>query len=163
MDSTNVELPANCMDWALCRRHEAAAKFFVRTNFESLLPACGIVDPTREADIRRARDLTAALEACETSYLANGSLWQIWVALPVHLILRNVASAGPSGPSFVRLCALARVFPWRELSILALMDRYGKGKGGFKIRAALLQAYLVGFAWVHGKAARVFGRAWMSR
>lgn len=35
-------------------------------------------------------------------------------------------------------------FTQRGLSILALLDRYGMGKDGFKDLAALLRPYLVG-------------------
>ncbi|MEI6341408.1 MAG: hypothetical protein WCR07_05585 [Verrucomicrobiota bacterium] len=38
MDSTVIELCANCMDWASHRRRKAAAKAHVRLNFETLLP-----------------------------------------------------------------------------------------------------------------------------
>src|SRR2546427_1033555 len=38
LDSTVIELVANCMDWAAHRRRKAAAKCHVRLNFETLLP-----------------------------------------------------------------------------------------------------------------------------
>ena len=262
IDSTTLELAANCMDWASHRRRKAAAKAHVRLNFEGLLPACVVVDTAREADNRRARELTAGLKPGEIvifdrgyndhghfadltardvtwvtrckegtvyevreqraasgavhedevvtlsngtrcrriratvevdgedqdmvflsnheewaastivdlyrarweievffkqlkqtlklcdfiSYSANGIRWQIWVALLVHLILRYLAWAGKWGQSFVRMFALVRGVIWRRLDILALLDRYGTGKGSYKNLAAPSQAYFPGFA-----------------
>lgn len=62
MDSTVIELVANCMDWAAHRRRKAAAKCHVRLNFQTLLPAFVIVDVAREHDNVRAREAAAGLK-----------------------------------------------------------------------------------------------------
>ena len=61
IDSTTLELTANCMDWAKHRRRKAAAKTHVRLNFQNLLPAFVVVDTAAEHDNVRARELCADL------------------------------------------------------------------------------------------------------
>ena len=65
MDSTVMELVANCLDWAKHRRRKAAAKTHLRLNFQSLLPECVIVDTAAEHDNERARELCAHLRPGE--------------------------------------------------------------------------------------------------
>jgi hypothetical protein len=61
IDTTVIELVANCMDWAKHRRRKAAAKLHLRLNLQSLLPSFAIVGSAREADARRARQMCAGL------------------------------------------------------------------------------------------------------
>ena len=72
MDSTVIELVANCMGWASHRRNKAAAKCHLRLDFESLLPGCAVIDTAREADAKRARDLTAGLKIGEIGIFDRG-------------------------------------------------------------------------------------------
>ncbi len=72
IDSTVIELVANCLDWARHRRRKAAAKCHVRLDFQSLLPACVVIDTARESDARRARELTAGLKAGEIAIMDRG-------------------------------------------------------------------------------------------
>ena len=65
MDSTTIQLVANCMDWAKHRRRKAAAKCHLRLNLQSFLPHCVIVDTARFHDNTKARQLCAALETGE--------------------------------------------------------------------------------------------------
>lgn len=65
VDSTTIELVANCMPWAKHRRRKAAAKAHVRLDFHSLLPAYVVVDTARESDAGRARELCAGLKSGE--------------------------------------------------------------------------------------------------
>lgn len=65
LDSTVMELVANCLDWAQHRRRKAAAKTHLRLNFQSLLPECVIVDMAAEHDNERARELCAHLRPGE--------------------------------------------------------------------------------------------------
>ena len=65
LDSTVMELVANCLDWAKHRRRKAAAKTHLRLNFQSLLPECVIVDTALEHDSQRARELCAHLRPGE--------------------------------------------------------------------------------------------------
>lgn len=61
VDSTTMELVANCMDWAKHRRRKAAAKMHLRLGINSFLPTFAIVDTAKEHDNTRARELCAAL------------------------------------------------------------------------------------------------------
>ena len=72
MDSTVIELCANCMDWASHRRRKAAAKAHVRLNFETLLPGYVVIDTARESDARRARELTSGLKEGENVVFDRG-------------------------------------------------------------------------------------------
>lgn len=62
LDSTVIELVANCMDWAAHRRRKAAAKCHVRLDFETLLPSFVVLGPGREHDNVRAREAAASLK-----------------------------------------------------------------------------------------------------
>jgi len=62
IDSTTIELVANCMDWAKHRRRKAAAKTHMRLDLESLLPRFAIVDTAKHNDNLRARELCAGLK-----------------------------------------------------------------------------------------------------
>ena len=65
VDSTTIQLVANCMDWAKHRRRKAAAKCHLRLNLQSLLPACAIIDTAKDHDNRKARHVCAGLESGE--------------------------------------------------------------------------------------------------
>jgi len=72
IDSTTLELVANCMDWAKHRRRKAAAKTHMRLNLQSLLPAFVIVDTAAEHDNKRARELCADLKSGEIALFDKG-------------------------------------------------------------------------------------------
>lgn len=65
VDSTTIELVANCMDWAQHRRRKAAAKMHLRLNVGNFLPTFAIVDTAGENDNKRAREACAGLESGE--------------------------------------------------------------------------------------------------
>jgi hypothetical protein len=65
LDSTTIQLVANCMDWAKHRRRKAAAKCHLRLNLQSFLPACAIIDTAKEHDSRKAQKICASLESGE--------------------------------------------------------------------------------------------------
>jgi hypothetical protein len=65
VDSTVMELVANCMDWAKHRRRKAAAKMHLRLGLNGFLPTFAIVDTAGEHDNKRAREVCAGLEAGE--------------------------------------------------------------------------------------------------
>jgi hypothetical protein len=65
VDSSVLELVANCMDWAKHRRRKAAAKTHMRLNLQSLLPSFVIVDTAAEHDNKRARELCADVQSGE--------------------------------------------------------------------------------------------------
>ncbi|MBU6411378.1 MAG: IS4 family transposase, partial [Verrucomicrobia bacterium] len=62
IDSTTLELTANCMDWAQHRR----------LNFQSLLPGFVVVDTAAEHDNKRARGLCADLKSGEIALFDKG-------------------------------------------------------------------------------------------
>jgi len=65
MDSTTIQLVANCMDWAKHRRRKAAAKCHLRLNLQTFLPNCVIVDTAKFHDNTKARELCADLKTGE--------------------------------------------------------------------------------------------------
>lgn len=65
VDSTVIELFANCMDWARHRRRKAAAKMHLRLDLHSFLPSFALVDTAGEHDNKRAREVCAGIAAGE--------------------------------------------------------------------------------------------------
>lgn len=65
IDSTTIELIAQCMPWAKHRRRKAAAKAHVRLDLASYLPGFVLIDSAREHDNKRARELCAGLNSGE--------------------------------------------------------------------------------------------------
>lgn len=65
VDTTVLELVANCMDWAKHRRRKAAAKTHMRLNLQSLLPNFVIIDTAGEHDNRWAWELCASIKSGE--------------------------------------------------------------------------------------------------
>ena len=65
VDSTTLQLVANCMDWAKHRRRKAAAKCHLRLNLQSFLPRFAIVDTARHSDAKKAWEVCAGLLAGE--------------------------------------------------------------------------------------------------
>ena len=74
VDTTVMELVANCMDWAKHRRRKAAAKTHMRLNLQSLLPSFVIIDTAGEHDNKRARELCAGLKSGEIGLFDKGFL-----------------------------------------------------------------------------------------
>jgi len=72
IDSTTMELVANCLDWAKHRRRKAAAKTHLRLNLQSWLPSFVIVDTAAEHDNKRARELCADLKSGEIALFDKG-------------------------------------------------------------------------------------------
>lgn len=61
IDSTVMELYANCMDWAKHRRRKAAAKMHLRLGLHGFLPTFAVVGSANQHDNSRARELCAGL------------------------------------------------------------------------------------------------------
>jgi hypothetical protein len=72
VDTTVLELVANCMDWAKHRRRKAAAKTHMRLNLQSLLPNFVIIDTAGEHDNKRARELCAGVQSGEIVLFDKG-------------------------------------------------------------------------------------------
>jgi len=65
VDSTVMQLVANCMDWAKHRRRKAAAKMHLRLDLHSFLPSFAIVDTAGQHDNKRAREVCAGINPGE--------------------------------------------------------------------------------------------------
>ena len=65
VDSTTIQLVANCIDWAKHRRRKAAAKLHMRLDLQSFLPAFAIVDTAKHNDNKRAREMCAGIGSGE--------------------------------------------------------------------------------------------------
>lgn len=65
VDSSTIQLAANCIDWARHRRRKAAAKLHLRLNLRNFLPAFAIIDTAKHNDNKRARELCAGLQEGE--------------------------------------------------------------------------------------------------
>jgi len=72
VDTTVMELVANCMYWAQHRRRKAAAKTHMRLNLQSLLPNFVIIDTAGEHDNKRARELCAGVQRGEIVLFDKG-------------------------------------------------------------------------------------------
>lgn len=65
VDSTVIQLVANCMSWAKHRRRKAATKLHMRLDLQSLLPRFAIIDLAPHHDNTRAPAVCAGLQAGE--------------------------------------------------------------------------------------------------
>ncbi|WP_136078286.1 IS4 family transposase [Pontiella desulfatans] len=65
LDSTTIQLVANCMDWAKHRRRKAAAKCHLRLDLQSFLPRCAIIDTAKHHDSTMTQSLCAELKPGE--------------------------------------------------------------------------------------------------
>lgn len=65
VDSSTIQLVANCIDWAKHRRKKAAAKLHLRLNLQSFLPKFAIIDTAGHNDNKRARELCADIGSGE--------------------------------------------------------------------------------------------------
>ncbi len=65
IDSTTIQLVANCMDWAKHRRRKAAAKCHLRLDLQSFLPRCAIIDTAKHHDGTKTQELCASLKSGE--------------------------------------------------------------------------------------------------
>jgi hypothetical protein len=93
VDSTVIQLVANCMPWAKHRRRKAAAKLHLRLHLQSLLPRCAVIKTAAEHDNTRAVEVCADLQEGEIvlfdkAYVWFLHLWQLaqrgvfWVSRP---------------------------------------------------------------------------------
>jgi hypothetical protein len=65
VDSTTIQLVANCMDWAKHRRRKAAAKMHLRLDLHSFLPSFALVKAASSNDAKEARAVCAGIAAGE--------------------------------------------------------------------------------------------------
>ena len=62
IDSTTIQLVANCIDWAKHRRRKAAAKCHMQLNLQTFLPQFAIVKAANTSDSTEARKLCENLQ-----------------------------------------------------------------------------------------------------
>jgi len=62
VDSSTIQLVANCMDWAKHRRQKAAAKLHLQLDLQTFLPAFAVVDTAKRSDPAYAREVCANLK-----------------------------------------------------------------------------------------------------
>jgi hypothetical protein len=62
VDSTTIQLVANCMDWAKHRRRKAAAKRHMNLNLHTMLPRYAVVDTAKFHDSKKAWEVCAVLQ-----------------------------------------------------------------------------------------------------
>ena len=65
VDSTTIQLFANCLDWAKHRRRKAAAKMHLRLDLQSFLPKFVVVKSAKWHDSTEAKELCADIKAGE--------------------------------------------------------------------------------------------------
>lgn len=84
VDSSVIELVANCIDWAKHRRRKAAAKCHMRLDLQNLLPRFVLIDTAKENDAKRARELCAGVREGEIvvfdrAYLDYDHLFDLFI------------------------------------------------------------------------------------
>ena len=65
VDSTTIQLVANCMDWAKHRRKKAAAKMHLNLDLRSFLPKFVVIDTAKTNDAKEARTVCSTIKAGE--------------------------------------------------------------------------------------------------
>ncbi len=66
---------------------------------------------------------------------ANAVRWQVWTALLVYLLLRDLAFLSNWGHSFSRLFTLIRAALWKKWDVMSLLSCYGTAGGHFRYLA----------------------------
>ena len=72
IDTTTIQLVANCMDWAKHRRRKAAAKLHLSLNLQNCLPIIAVVSTAAQHEARHAARLCATLKAGEIALFDKG-------------------------------------------------------------------------------------------
>ena len=83
VDSTTIQLIANCLDWAKHRRRKATAKIHLRLDLHSFLPNFILVKSTDTHDSTEAPELCAGVNAGEIvvfdkAYVDFNHLWKLF-------------------------------------------------------------------------------------
>jgi len=145
VDSTTLQLVANCLDWAKHRRRKAAAKCHVRLNLQTFLPRFALVATAGEHDNLRAHELCAGVQAGEIvifdrayldfTHLADLSLREVfWVTRAKENLRFRVVrklQAGADGhllrDELVRLTGPAgKAYPVEIRRVIALVEVDGQ-------------------------------------
>ena len=114
VDSTTIQLVANCMDWAKHRRRKAAAKCHMRLDLQTFLPRFAVVSSAASADTTQARAVCAGIQAGEVvvfdrAYIDFAHLWELtlrgvfWVTrAKTNLHFEVVRENTPTHPCVLR-------------------------------------------------------------
>jgi hypothetical protein len=103
VDSTTIQLVANCMDWAKHRKRKAAAKCHMRLDLQTFLPKFAIVDSAKHSDPAKAYELCSGIKEGEIvifdkAYVDTVHLWELgkrgifWVTRAKDNMLYTVVS-----------------------------------------------------------------------
>jgi len=136
VDSTTLQLVANCLDWAKHRRRKAAAKCHLRLNLQSFLPRFALVDTARHSDAKKAWELCAGLRAGE-----------IVIFDKAYLDLRHLFELFQRAVSWVTRA--------KDNMKFRVVRRYQQGRRGNILRDDLVQ--------MHSSASRRLYPAWRRR
>jgi hypothetical protein len=146
VDSTTIQLVANCLDWAKHRRRKAAAKYHLRLNLQSFLPKCAVIDTAKFHDSSKAREICAELKDGEITifdkaYLDFGHLYELtqrgvsWVSrakdnLQYKVVERLQTTDNPRilEDEIIELtvCKSHQAYPERLRRIVAIVEIDGK-------------------------------------
>ena len=110
IDSTTIQLVANCIDWAKHRRRKAAAKCHMQLNLQTFLPQFAIVKEASTHDSTEAYRLCMNLQSGEIAvfdkaYVDYTHLWQLnergvfWITrakdnMKCHTVKQHTAPRG---------------------------------------------------------------------
>jgi hypothetical protein len=72
-------------------------------------------------------------------------LWQVWIGLLTHLLMRFMAHLSRWGHSFTRLSTLLRAACWQNYSIVDFLKTYGTAGGSYRMMSRPEQLYFPGF------------------
>jgi hypothetical protein len=72
-------------------------------------------------------------------------LWQVWLGLLAHLLMRFLAHLSRWGHSFTRLFTLVRAALWDAFPVRAFLERYGTAGGSYRMLARPDPLFFPGF------------------
>jgi hypothetical protein len=93
------------------------------------------------------KELKQTVQLCDfIGHNKNAILWQVWIALLLHLLLRYLSFVHDWSHSFLRLSCVLRSAIWDQFALVALLKSCGTAGGVLAIAAVPSQAYFPGFA-----------------
>jgi hypothetical protein len=144
IDSTTINLVANCMDWAKHRRRKAAAKCHMRLDLQTFLPRFALVKSAASHDAAKAQSLCAAVEAGEIvvfdkAYVDYDHLYELhsravfWVSrakenMAYRVVKKRKCSGSIKKDAFIRLKIEKSKKQYPELLRLIVADVEIEGK-----------------------------------
>jgi hypothetical protein len=147
VDSTTIQLFANCMDWAKHRRRKAAAKCHMLLDAQTFLPRFAVVGSAKSHDAVKGRILCKQLKQTLKlsdflGYSENAVQWQIWMALLTYVILRYIAYLSKWKGTFARLFTTLRGVLWSRFDMYDLLNKCGTASERQRLCMQPQQLYL---------------------